>query len=378
LNNASGLNLNNATTVASVLNLLSGNLTLGTNNLTITNTASGAITGSFSNSNMIIADNTGQLVRATVTGTSYIYPIGDATGSLDYSPVSINFSAKSAASNIGFRVVDAVHPSINAASVQVDYISRYWISSNSSSPTYTYTATFDYVSSDINGSAANISINKWDGSIWTQAILSQSVANQLSLVTSETHTRMSFSSTAEFTGRVKPGEIYTWNQTGTADYTVPANWTPTRTTPLSNDVLQFNNGATTTATNVPTEAIAQLFVTNNTNVSLTSATTSTLSIINGNGADLQVSTGSSINIASSNVSYAHEPMRERKLLMKKKELRKLENELINGLTIVPYKLYRNETGLIKMEIVLAKGKKLWDKRDSIKERDINRELKRGL
>lgn len=85
-----------------------------------------------------------------------------------------------------------------------------------------------------------------------------------------------------------------------------------------------------------------------------------------------------LNIASSNVSYAHEPMRERKLLMKKKELRKLENELINGLTIIPYRLYRNETGLIKMEIVLAKGKKLWDKRDSIKERDINRELKRGL
>jgi hypothetical protein len=300
LNNVSGLTLNNATTVASVLNLLSGNLTLGTNNLTITNTASGAITGLFSNSNMIIADNTGQLVRATVTGTSYTYPIGDATGSLDYSPVSINFSAKSAASNIGFRVVDAVHPSINAVSVQVDYISRYWISSNSSSPTYTYTATFDYVSSDINGSAANISINKWDGSIWTQAILSQSVANQLSLVTSETHTRMSFSSTAEFTGRVKPGEIYTWNQTGTADYTEPTNWTPTRTTPLNNDVLQFNNGATTTATNVPTEAIAQLLITNNTNVSLTSAIASTISITNGNGADLQVSTGSSINIASSN------------------------------------------------------------------------------
>jgi hypothetical protein len=65
-------------------------------------------------------------------------------------------------------------------------------------------------------------------------------------------------------------------------------------------VLQFNNGATTTATNVPTEAIAQLLITNNTNVSLTSAIASTLSIINGNGADLQVSTGSSINIASSN------------------------------------------------------------------------------
>ena len=300
LNNPSGLTLNNGTTVSSVLDLLSGNLTLGTNNLIITNTASGAITGSFSNSSMIIADNTGQLIRATVTGNSYTYPIGDATGSLDYSPVSINFSAKSAASNIGFRVVDAVHPSMDDVTTQTDYISRYWISSNSSTPTYTYTATFDYVTSDINGSVSNISVNKWDGSIWTQAILSTSASNQLSLVTSENQTRMSFSSTAEFTGRVKPGEIYTWNQTGIADYTTPTNWTPTRIAPMSNDVLQFNNAATTTATNVPTEAIAQMFVTNNTNLSLTSTAPSTLSIMNGNGTDFQVSAGSTLNIASAN------------------------------------------------------------------------------
>lgn len=85
-----------------------------------------------------------------------------------------------------------------------------------------------------------------------------------------------------------------------------------------------------------------------------------------------------MNVSTDNTSYSHEPTRERKLLMKKKELRKLEKELINGLTIVPYRLYRNETGLIKLEIVLAKGKKLWDKRETIKDRDINRDLKRGL
>lgn len=83
-----------------------------------------------------------------------------------------------------------------------------------------------------------------------------------------------------------------------------------------------------------------------------------------------------MNIASNNTSYCHEPTRERKLLMKKKELRKLEKELINGLTIVPYRIYRNETGLIKMDIVLVKGKKLWDKKESIKLRDLDRELKK--
>jgi SsrA-binding protein len=64
--------------------------------------------------------------------------------------------------------------------------------------------------------------------------------------------------------------------------------------------------------------------------------------------------------------------------MKKKELRKLVRELINGLTIVPYRVFRNERGLIKMEIVLAKGKNLYDKRSSIKERDINRDMMREI
>jgi SsrA-binding protein len=85
-----------------------------------------------------------------------------------------------------------------------------------------------------------------------------------------------------------------------------------------------------------------------------------------------------MNVTSNNVAYSHDPSRDRKLLMKKKELRKLERELINGLTIVPYKLFRDERGLIKMEIALAKGKKLWDKRDSIKERDISRDMMRGV
>jgi SsrA-binding protein len=68
--------------------------------------------------------------------------------------------------------------------------------------------------------------------------------------------------------------------------------------------------------------------------------------------------------------------RDKKLLLKKKELRKLESELTKGFTIIPYILFENEKGLLKLEIVLAKGKKLWDKRNTIKERDISRELKK--
>ena len=66
--------------------------------------------------------------------------------------------------------------------------------------------------------------------------------------------------------------------------------------------------------------------------------------------------------------------RDRKLLLKKKQLRKLEFDLVKGYSIIPHVLYENDRGLLKVDIVLVKGKKLWDKRNSIKERDIDRQI----
>lgn len=75
--------------------------------------------------------------------------------------------------------------------------------------------------------------------------------------------------------------------------------------------------------------------------------------------------------------YNHDPLRDRKLLLKKKELKKLINKLTDkGLTIIPTRLFINDGGLAKIDIALAKGKKLYDKRDSIKERDVTRERMR--
>jgi SsrA-binding protein len=73
--------------------------------------------------------------------------------------------------------------------------------------------------------------------------------------------------------------------------------------------------------------------------------------------------------------YNHEAARERKLLLKRSELRKLETKVEEkGLTLVPTRLFINDRGYAKLEIALARGKKLHDKRDSIKERDLKREL----
>ena len=75
--------------------------------------------------------------------------------------------------------------------------------------------------------------------------------------------------------------------------------------------------------------------------------------------------------------FNHKPKAERKLLLNKKELRKLEKEVKNtGLTIVPLKLFINDKGFAKLQIALAKGKKLFDNRDTIKDRENKRNLDR--
>jgi SsrA-binding protein len=73
----------------------------------------------------------------------------------------------------------------------------------------------------------------------------------------------------------------------------------------------------------------------------------------------------------------HEPLQERKLLLTKRELKKLESKMTEkGYTIVPLRIFFNEKNFAKVEIGLGKGKKLHDKRETIKKRDTEREIKR--
>lgn len=75
--------------------------------------------------------------------------------------------------------------------------------------------------------------------------------------------------------------------------------------------------------------------------------------------------------------YNHRPKAQRKLLLNKKELKKLQREVQNtGLTIVPLHLFITDKGFAKLRIALAKGKKLYDKRETIKDRDNKRDLER--
>src|SRR4029078_5082342 len=76
--------------------------------------------------------------------------------------------------------------------------------------------------------------------------------------------------------------------------------------------------------------------------------------------------------------HNHEPMQERKLLLQKKELRRLENKIKEkGYSIVPLKIFIAQNGFAKMEIGLGRGKKIYDKRETIKARETDREMKRN-
>ncbi len=71
--------------------------------------------------------------------------------------------------------------------------------------------------------------------------------------------------------------------------------------------------------------------------------------------------------------------RDRKLLLNKQEIKKLQNKLKDqGLTVIPLRLFISNKGYAKLDIALAKGKKLYDKREDIKTRDVNREISRKL
>jgi SsrA-binding protein len=84
-----------------------------------------------------------------------------------------------------------------------------------------------------------------------------------------------------------------------------------------------------------------------------------------------------INPYGTNIHFVHEPKRDRKLLLHQRELDKLKRKLRDaGMTIIPTRLFMAPNGFAKLEIALAKGKKSFDKRESLKEKDVKRDMDR--
>lgn len=87
--------------------------------------------------------------------------------------------------------------------------------------------------------------------------------------------------------------------------------------------------------------------------------------------------GMNVSPYESGSIYNRDPLRTRRLLLHKREIRKLSDAVMrDGYTIVPTKVYVNDKGRMKLEIAVAKGKKLYDKRESIQKRDVERDLRK--
>lgn len=79
-----------------------------------------------------------------------------------------------------------------------------------------------------------------------------------------------------------------------------------------------------------------------------------------------------------NMPADYDPLRIRKILLTKRELKRIEEKIKMGFTIIPLKLFSNKKGFLKISLALAKGKKKYDKRDVIKKRETERDIRRGM
>ena len=164
VNNANGASLNRGVDVTGILTLTSGRLTLGSNSLTLGSSAT--IGGTPSASSMVVADSTGAMCKAYNATGSFTFPIGDNTGTAEYSPTTLNFTAGSFSSaQACVRVTDAKHPNNTSTT---DYLTRYWTVTQSGISSFSCGATFTYLDADIAGTEGNIWTGKWNGTTWSR------------------------------------------------------------------------------------------------------------------------------------------------------------------------------------------------------------------
>ncbi len=273
-------------------------LILNASDLTINNTIAAAITGGASSATcMVVAEGAGKLIRSVTTGITYTWPIGEMTGTIEYSPVLLNFSASSTARDIGFNVINGTHPQMNTPDPQAHYRNRYFGVYNSTGGTYTYTATFNYLAADNIGTVTNIKLNAYNGSGWNQAPQTTSAAATSLTTVAVNEITFPLTTGYEIVGRSKP-QVYVWNESagGTQSWAVAANWTPARNVLSFDDILEFSNGGSSTANAIPTQTIGKILMSNNTTVTFVPAVAAVLTLSGGTGTDLDVPVGCSMTI----------------------------------------------------------------------------------
>lgn len=286
--------LNETKSVNGVLTLTNGVVQLNNHDLFIMNTATGGISiATPGSAKMITTNGTGQLYRNIATAaTNYLFPIGDVTSIIEYSPVNLNFSGNTITRLVGVRVVDAKHPNDLSTT---EYLTRYWlISDDGLSAATDYTGNVNYSAADIVG-FGGLRLNNWDGTTWTQ-LPSNLGANQLSFAGNLSTTTIPLNG-MQLTGREAVYNTYTWTGATDNTYQEATNWNPIRSNPAPTDLLIFNNGLSNTIIGVPTQTVSRVSVLNNTTVSLSSAATITYTLasdVNPGTNELFIESGSAL------------------------------------------------------------------------------------
>lgn len=152
------VNVAGTLTIGVNLNLASFNLTLGNASPAIVNSG-----GAFGASRMIIASGGGKLIKSATSAAqaSYFFPIGDNSGTTDYSPFTTNFTAVGAAGSIAVGVTDVQHPNNGFTS---NMLTRYWTVNHTGLGTFSTTVTVQYTNADVVGTESNLRLGKWNGS----------------------------------------------------------------------------------------------------------------------------------------------------------------------------------------------------------------------
>ena len=221
---ANRLNLTASRTLSGALSLVltNGVIMLGNFDLILDATGTMSIS-SPSATKMIAADatnGTGQFKKVIPSGaSSFTFPIGDITGTVEYSPVTLNFTTNSVNRTLGLIVTDGALPSNGGA---VDYLTRYWTFTDDQVGTYDYTSTYTYVAADVNGAEGSITPAYYNGVIWTG--VAGSASSNVLTVSSLNQTSGTLGGNS-FSGRAAPPVTYTWLSTAASTaWADGANW----------------------------------------------------------------------------------------------------------------------------------------------------------
>jgi hypothetical protein len=157
------VNLKNNVTVNSELNLTNGIINLLDNNLKISD--DGSISGSFSETSMVVAEGEGTLQRELTENGTYFFPIGDTSNVDEYSPASFEFYSTDFSNGLlSVNLKNMKHPNNTSNS---NYLNRYWGVKQTGLSNINCTVTFTYTNDDIVGSEASMVGSYWNGSWWT-------------------------------------------------------------------------------------------------------------------------------------------------------------------------------------------------------------------